>query len=181
MNDDRERDGVAGKSADGCERLPRKLADIDWSRWQAVDRATLTFIVDSEQVLLIRKKRGLGAGKINGPGGRLEAGESFRECAIREVEEEVCVTQCDPRESGELRFQFTDGYSIHVHVFLARGCEGRAAETDEALPMWFALDAIPYEEMWADDVLWLPRLLAGERIEGRFLFDGDTMLDYSVG
>ena len=37
------------------------------------------FIIDEakREVLLIRKKRGLGAGKINGPGGKIDPGEKF--------------------------------------------------------------------------------------------------------
>ena len=47
-----------------------RLSDIDWSTWKPTDRATLLFVVDREKnrVLLIEKKRGLGAGKVNGPG-----------------------------------------------------------------------------------------------------------------
>lgn len=167
----------AGHRGDGA---PRSLAEIDWADWKAVDRATLTFIVDDGRVLLIRKKRGLGAGKINGPGGRLEADESALACAIREVEEEVCVTPRAPVASGELRFQFTDGYSIHVYVYRATGFDGAPRETDEAIPIWFPIDDVPYAEMWADDVLWLPGLLAGGSVDGRFVFDGDRMLDHEL-
>jgi len=164
----------------GTRAAPRRLADVDWKGWRAVDRATLTFVLESGRVLLIRKKRGLGAGKINGPGGRIEPGESALACAIREVEEEVCITPRDPAPLGELRFQFTDGYSIHVFVYRATGFEGEPRETEEALPIWFPIDEIPYEEMWADDVLWLPRLLAGDAVDGRFVFDGDEMLDHAL-
>jgi len=159
---------------------PRRLDDVDWTAWAAVDRATLTFVIEDGRLLLIRKKRGLGAGKINGPGGRLEPGETPWACAIREVEEELGITPHGLAERGELRFQFTDGYSIHVHVFSATGYAGRPRETEEAIPLWFAFDAVPYEEMWADDVLWLPRLIAGEPVGGRFVFDGDTMLDHAL-
>lgn len=39
--------------------------------------ATLMFVIDEArgEVLLIRKKRGLGAGKINGPGGKIDPGK----------------------------------------------------------------------------------------------------------
>ncbi|MBT4161861.1 MAG: NUDIX hydrolase, partial [Gammaproteobacteria bacterium] len=50
-----------------------KVAAIDWENWEPEEVATLLFVVRDGRVLLIRKKRGLGAGKINGPGGRLEA------------------------------------------------------------------------------------------------------------
>ena len=47
----------------------RRIADIDWNTWVPTDPATLVFVIRDRQMLLIRKKRGLGAGKINGPGG----------------------------------------------------------------------------------------------------------------
>lgn len=159
---------------------PRSLREIDFSTWEPVDRATLLFVLRGDEVLLIRKKRGLGAGKINGPGGRLEDGESAREGAVREVVEEVGVEPIDPIELGELRFQFVDGYSIHVRVFRAESCRGEVVETEEAVPLWTPLDAIPYDEMWADDELWLPHLLAGVGFRGDFVFDGDAMLDSRV-
>ncbi len=153
---------------------------IDWSNWQAQDRATLLFVVDDGHVLLIRKLRGLGAGKINGPGGRLEPDESPAAGAVREVEEETGIVPSDPRHHGELHFQFVDGYSIHVSVFRASAYTGEAVTTEEAIPLWTPIDQIPYEEMWADDRIWLPVLLAGGRFSGRFLFDGDAMLGYTV-
>jgi 8-oxo-dGTP diphosphatase len=128
--------------------------------------------------LLIRKKRGLGAGKINGPGGRIEAGESPEQCALREVEEELGVTPTGLSFGGELAFQFIDAYSIHVHVYRATDCLGTVRETEEAIPLWTPLEKIPYEEMWVDDRLWLPLLLRREPFHGRFIFDGDKMLDY---
>lgn len=158
----------------------RAVGDIDWRRWEAVDQATLLFVVRDDRVLLIRKKRGLGAGKINGPGGRLEAEETALQAARREVLEEVDVEPRRIRHHGELRFQFVDGYSIHVQVFRAADCAGDPRETDEAVPLWVATDRIPYEEMWEDDRLWLPLLLDGRRFSGRFVFEGDTMLDHDL-
>lgn len=154
----------------------RTLDDIDWNVWTPQQRATLLFVVRDGNVLLIHKKRGLGAGKINGPGGRLEPGETPAAAAVREVQEELCVTPTGIRQSGELFFQFVDGLSLHVVVFRADGCEGTPAETDEATPLWAPLDAIPYERMWQDDPHWLPLMLAGEAFRGYFLFDGDAML-----
>jgi 8-oxo-dGTP diphosphatase len=158
----------------------RTLHDLDWTRWEPRDVATLVFVVRDGRILLIRKKRGLGAGKINGPGGRLEPGEAPEAGAVREVEEELRVTPVGLRELGENRFQFVDGYSIHVFVFAATDCRGEPTETDEAAPLWVGLDAIPYTEMWEDDRLWLPLVLEGRRFTGRFLFDGDAMLDHAV-
>lgn len=154
------------------------LTDIDWTTWQAVDTATLAFVIKEEQILLIRKKRGLGAGKINGPGGRLEENESIHACAVREAQEELGITPLAPQKHGELLFQFVDGYSIHVHVFRALDLTGTPIETEEAIPIWSPLDAVPYHEMWEDDEIWLPHLIAGKQFHGRFIFDKDNMLDH---
>ena len=154
--------------------------DIDWSQWQAKDLATLVFVIDGESVLLIRKKRGLGAGKVNGPGGRVEGDESLAECAVRECQEELHVTPQQVSERGRLRFQFLDGYSLDVHVFRALAHEGTAQETDEAIPLWTAFEDIPYDEMWQDDALWLPRMLEGRTFDGRFIFDGDEMTSHRL-
>jgi 8-oxo-dGTP diphosphatase len=161
-------------------KIPRNLNEIDWAAWQPRERATLLFVVRDGQLLLILKKRGLGAGKINGPGGRIEPGETPQLAAVREVREELLVAPLDVRPSGELFFQFTDGLSLHVHVFKAHGCAGEPQETGEAAPLWVPQDAIPYDRMWQDDPHWLPLMLAERPFRGYFLFDGDRMLDWNV-
>ena len=123
----------------------RRVADIDWTNWTAVDPATLVFVIRNGKALLIRKKRGLGAGKINAPGGRLESGETPDACAVREVREELGVTPLGLVKLGEHRFQFVDGYSIYVHVYRASDLRGVPVETDEAVPIWVGLDEIPFD------------------------------------
>ena len=153
---------------------------IDWSTWQPQMLATLLFIFRDGEVLLIRKKRGLGAGKINGPGGKIDPGETPEQCAVREVEEELHVRALGVEEIGLLRFQFADGLGLKCYVFRADAHTGDAAETDEAIPLWTRLEAIPFDEMWADDRLWFHHLIARERFTGNFEFDGDTMLSAEV-
>lgn len=156
------------------------VSTIDWTTWRPTDVATLLFVRDGGRLLLIRKKRGLGRGLINGPGGRVDPGESPREAALRELQEELAVTAFAPSWRGEHRFQFADGYSMHVHVYMSDRWRGEPTETDEAVPLWVALDAIPFDEMWADDRHWMPLMLAGNRFSGRFLFDGAAMLDMEL-
>lgn len=164
---------------DGMQGV-RRVREIDWTCWRAVDPATLVFVVKDGRILLIRKKRGLGAGKVNGPGGRLEAGESFAACAVREVREELCVTPLHLVKMGQHAFQFIDGYSTFVHVYRAADLAGTPAETEEAEPFWCDLDAIPFDRMWEDDRYWLPLVIAGRRFAGRWIFDGDRMLDHTL-
>lgn len=154
--------------------------DAFWENWQPTMRASLCFVRREGTVLMIRKKRGLGAGKINGPGGRLEPGETALEAAIRETREEVGVTPLHPSPRGELHFQFTNGLALHCVVFLAEGCTGEVVETDEATPFWMEPSAIPYHDMWADDIHWLPGVLEGKTFRGYFHFDEEKMMSKEV-
>ena len=143
------------------------------------------FIREGDDILLIRKLRGIGAGKVNAPGGKIDPGESPLEAAVRETQEELHVTPVDPRKMGELSFAMSDIPDIFVHVFLATGCEGEPKETEEAVPMWTHYNRIPYELMWEDDQHWLPRMLGGEKFRGRFYFEGERIewmkLDWDGG
>ena len=158
----------------------QRISDVDWTTWAPVDCATLVFVIRNGQILLIRKKRGLGAGKISGPGGRLEPGESFAACAVREVREELGVEVSEIVQAGEHRFQFTDEHSIHAHVYRTHKMTGVPIETDEAVPLWFDLNEIPFDEMWEDDKHWLPLVVESKRFSGDWLFDGDRIVDYRL-
>lgn len=148
---------------------------VDGANWKPQEKGTLCFIIENGKILLIEKKRGLGAGKVNGPGGRIEVGETAEQGAIRETQEEVGLTPTGMEWAGELSFQFRDGYSLHVELYRASGWTGELCETDEAKPFWCSTSEIPYGRMWADDEQWMPRLLAGEKFRGWFEFDGDRM------
>ena len=156
------------------------LDDVNWGGWVPREVATLVFVIRQGEILLIRKLRGLGAGKINGPGGRLEPGESLLDCAVREVQEELRVTPTGLEYGGEICFQFVDGYSLHVHCYRAADIVGQPQATDEAIPLWSELEDIPYDDMWDDDRIWLPQLIAKQPFSGQFLFEGDRLLDYAL-
>jgi 8-oxo-dGTP diphosphatase len=160
--------------------VPRTVAGIDWTAWRPTERATLLFVVQAGRVLLIRKKTGLGAGKVNGPGGRIEPGETDEAAAVREVEEELLITPTGVAKAGDLYFQFSDGYALHGAVYTATGFAGTPTETREAAPLWLPVDAVPFDDMWADDRLWFPLMLAGRPFAGWFVFEGDTMLDARI-
>jgi len=149
---------------------------IDWESWTPRESAVLTFIEEGDQLLLIFKKRGLGSGMYNAPGGRIEPGETELEAAVRETEEELCVTPSNLKKAGILDFAFTDGYSLRCHVFIASSYSGTPKETDEAKPFWCSKDAIPYGEMWADDRIWIPLMLENKLFTSQFIFDDKVML-----
>lgn len=153
---------------------------VDWAAWVPDLHATLLFVVRDGHILLIEKKRGLGAGYVNGAGGKVDPGETVAAAAVREFVEELGATPVDPVLRGRLAFDVMNGDSILIHVFVAHDLEGEAVETDEATPVWTSLDSVPYDRMWEDDRYWLPLLIEGRTFDARTLFDGDRLLGFTV-
>ena len=135
-------------------------------------------------ILLGRKRRGMGYGKWNGFGGKIEAGETMRQCACRELLEE-CGLVMEPEKLvmvGDLYFhQPSDPQWSHAGiVYFARGRKGSPHLSDEMEPRWFRVEDFPYDDMWMADRVWLPMILAGKKIRGTIYFaeDGETVYDY---
>jgi 8-oxo-dGTP diphosphatase len=158
----------------------KQLGDLDWESWQGKVAATLVFVIRDGKILLINKKTGLGKGKVNGPGGKVEPGETPEICAVRECREELSITVSNLEYCGQHKFQFVDGDSIHVWVYRTRNFTGVPTESPEAKPFWVPVDKVPYQQMWEDDQFWLPMVIRGERFNTRWIFDGDHMLDYDI-
>lgn len=148
--------------------------------WRPDHTGTLLFLVVGGRVLLIHKKTGHGAGKINAPGGKLEADETPLLCAVRETREEVGIDVEKPRLAARLRFADTDAPGWLGYVFLSHGYSGVPRSTAEAVPQWFSLKNVPYHRMWEADRIWLPRVLTGAWVEGDFLFEGGALRAYRL-
>ena len=146
---------------------------------------SLVYPVDGQgRVLLGRKKRGMGLGKWNGFGGKIEAGETMRQCAVRELKEEcglIARTQ-DLELVAELYFRNVDDpeWSHAGIVYVVRNWKGNPTGSDEMEPRWFSVKMLPFNQMWQADCQWLPLILQGKRIRGTINFsaDGDTVIGY---
>ena len=124
---------------------------------------TLVFVFKDGQVLLGMKKRGFGAGRWNGFGGKVEAGESIEEAARRELREEAGIEAGDLRKAGILTFSFEGNpVPLEVHVFRTDVFTGEPVEGEEMGPQWYPADAVPFDIMWPDDRYWFPTFLAGK-------------------
>lgn len=156
--------------------IPANESTIEWKNWNAEIPATLMFVVQDGKILLIEKLTGIGQGKINGPGGKIDPGENALQAIVRECQEELHITPHSPVKMGELHFAMSDIPDIHCHVFMSNTFDGEPTSTREANPLWTALDAIPYDKMWEDDRHWLPQMLDGQLFNGRFEFDGEKVV-----
>jgi len=43
-------------------------------------------------------------------------------------------------------------------------------KTEEMKPLWWNFEEIPYEQMWEDDKIWLPRILGTTKSQFNFTF-----------
>jgi 8-oxo-dGTP diphosphatase len=129
------------------------------------------------EVLLGRKKRGLGAGKVVGLGGKVEPGEEAAQAAARELAEESGLV-ADPAELCpaavvDWAFPARPAWDMWVTAFTTRDAVGEPRETAEIAPAWFPVDALPLDAMWDDARHWLPQVLAGRFLRGRIVFAED--------
>ncbi len=141
---------------------------------------TLLIAIKDNKVLLAEKKRGFGAGKINGAGGKIEPGETIAQAMVRETREEIGITPTSYKKRGIIEFDafYKNGEpkNIRMHIFVADKFEGTPKESDEMNPIWFDVDKIPFERMFEDDILWFKELLAGNNFRGKFKFDKNFKL-----
>jgi 8-oxo-dGTP diphosphatase len=143
-----------------------------------LSQRTLCILLRAGEVLLGYKKVRYGAGKYTGFGGKVEAGETVRAAAARELEEECSLRVEDSalEEAGRLIFLFPHKaeWSQEVHVFRVYQWMGEPVESEEMRPEWFALDRLPYARMWQDAPAWLPRVLNRQPLGLRFTFRADN-------
>ncbi|OGI65231.1 hypothetical protein A3A95_03730 [Candidatus Nomurabacteria bacterium RIFCSPLOWO2_01_FULL_39_18] len=132
------------------------------------------------------KKRRFGTGKWNGIGGKLKRGEIIAEALVRETKEEinVVISGDDLVQVATLNFSFKDNpdWDQQVHAFIIEKWKGEPKETEEMSPRWYPIKKLPFEDMWIDDIHWLPLVLEGKKINASFNFDktGDKILNMKV-
>ncbi|MBU1348537.1 8-oxo-dGTP diphosphatase [Patescibacteria group bacterium] len=136
-------------------------------------RTTLCYPIQDGKVLLAMKKRGFGAGKWNGPGGKVAEGESVEDACRRETKEETGVDVGVLEDRGVVRFIFEcrPEWDNECRIFVTSDVIGEPIETEEMRPAWYPIDTLPFVEMWEDDAIWLDGVLAGGTVDATFWFD----------
>jgi 8-oxo-dGTP pyrophosphatase MutT (NUDIX family) len=156
-----------------------RLKEYEQSLSYPLRQATVTLLLRGDEVLLAMKKRGFGAGKWNGVGGKQNPGEDIVDTAVREAEEEIGVKPLNLEKVAIFNYLFpeNEGWGQRVHIFTATEWEGEPAEREEMKPEWFKIKDIPYKEMWVDDEIWMPKVFAGKLIRGSFMFGAGERID----
>ncbi len=113
-------------------------------------------IVYDDKVLLV--EHGEEAGHLTGsfgtPGGRIDEGETVRQAAIREVEEETGLV-VDENDLMELPHKYDadlrrkNGETLYVShtVFATDKFHGELRGTDETVPIWLPIETLKDKEL----------------------------------
>jgi len=140
-------------------------------------QTTLAVMVKDNKIFLWEKKKGFAKWVFNWVWWKQELNESIGDCMIRETKEEIWVDILSMDKIWVLHFFFENksDWNQSVHLYDIKSWEWEIIESEEIKPLWFNLDKIPYDKMWADDIYWLPRILAWEKfVEYNFFFDWEN-------
>ena len=139
--------------------------------------SNLCYLVQSDGVLLIMKKRGFGAGKLNGVGGKLNPGETSEEAVRREIKEEIGCEPVELKSVGVIEFVWPEDkkdWNQRCQIYICSKFSGEPIESEECLPRWYKISQLPLDQMWDDDQYWLSGVLAGGTVNKRFFFDDES-------
>lgn len=145
--------------------------------------ATLCYVKRDGCTLMVhrnKKVNDIHEGKWNGLGGKLEAGETPEECAIREVLEESGLSIHNLKLCGLLMFPKFKGNDWYVFVFTATEFSGELIDSPEGRLEWIPDAGILDLNLWESDHFFMPWIREGKFFSAKFEYDGDNMCEYNV-
>lgn len=153
-------------------------------------QATVCLPVRDGQVFLAEKQGKIGAGRLNGFGGRREPEDAtIQDTNIREVQEEVGITVTRARQLGDICFHNPSQREealrrMQVHFFVATQWLGEPRESEEMKNFaWHDIDGLDYSQFMPGDRLFLPAILGGQSVRGLVAYDEQervVMKDLSI-
>jgi 8-oxo-dGTP diphosphatase len=134
-------------------------------------RTCISIVRKDDEVLMFLKRKGLGEGFYNFPGGKVEPNEDPCQCASRELREETCLEAQSLRRIGEITYNLDNGEISVMSVFQVDSFEGTMCDSPEGKPFW--TKEIPLDKMWEDDRIWIPLAMSGKKFQCQFFFSSD--------
>ncbi|MDD2657809.1 MAG: NUDIX domain-containing protein [Candidatus Pacebacteria bacterium] len=128
--------------------------------------ATLGIVLREGKVLLGEKKKGeIGTGKLSGPGGKLDLGETIPECLARETREELAfeLDVASLELVAVINFFAAGVVDFCVYVYLTETFFGEPQETADMIPGWYPIEDLPFDRMFDSDIHWFVKAACGEK------------------
>jgi 8-oxo-dGTP diphosphatase len=146
--------------------------------------ATLCYVRRDGKTLMvhrIKKENDMHQGKWNGLGGKLEAGETPEECAIREIAEESGLRVTSPVLKGFLTFPgFANEEDWYAFVFVATDFEGELIDSPEGVLEWIDDVELLNLDLWEGDLIFLPWLSRPGFFSAKFTYKDGRLVHHHV-
>ncbi len=146
--------------------------------------ATLCYVRRPGQTLMlhrIKKPNDMHLGKWNGLGGKLEAGETPEECAIREIYEESGLRVRQPVLKGFLTFPgFANEEDWYAFVFVVEHYDGELIDSPEGVLEWIDNARLLELNLWEGDLIFLPWLDQPGIFSGKFVYLDGRLASHDV-
>jgi len=155
---------------------------------------TVVFVVKDGKILLAEKKTDTNVkeavdvlGKLNGYGGLCKLNETFEEATVREFNEEAKPAKIVKNfltkvAEIDLVFFSEERLRVNLHVFISSNVIGTPSETREMKKgKWYSINRLPKRQIIKSDLLWLPRILEGQKIKAEIIFNRQKeLLDVDI-
>jgi 8-oxo-dGTP diphosphatase len=148
--------------------------------------ATVCLPIRGDEVLLAEKQKKIGAGLLNGFGGKVEVNDkTIYDTNIRETYEEIgirikaakkvgVITFLNPSKDHELK-------KMMVYFFTATKWDGEPIETEEMRKIaWYKITNLNYDKFLPADKLFMPQILNGKYIKGIVEYNDDWSVKTST-
>lgn len=127
-----------------------------------MQETTLCYIEKDHQYLMLlrnKKPNDLNEGKWIGVGGKLEEGETPRQCALREIREETGLTALDLTARGVVHFHSEAWGSEEMYLYTVADFQGELTDCDEGQLRWIDKAEVFDLKLWDGDRMFLQYLI----------------------
>ncbi len=146
--------------------------------------ATLCYIEKDNKILMlhrVKKENDMHEGKYNGLGGKMEKGESPKECAIREIKEESGLNVEEINYVGTIAFPNFDGKNDWLaFLYHVTDVSGKLIDSPEGNLRWVDKDKIMDLNLWEGDRVFIPWVLEEKKFMAKFIYENKEFKNYQV-
>jgi len=139
--------------------MPASDQGLDKHRYSVIPR-TLIFVFRDNEVLLIKgaENKKIWAGKYNGLGGHIEAGEDVLTSAERELAEEAGIIGMDLHCCGAVMCDVEEQHGIAVFLFRGEYGGQKLITSEEGNLHWVSMSSLRQLPLVEDLLVLLPKV-----------------------
>lgn len=120
------------------------------------------YLMENHRWLMLyrnRKPHDVNAGKWIGVGGKLEPGETMRQCALREIKEETGLLAEDLKYRGTVWFFYEGTEPEKIWLYTGEEFSGTLKDCDEGMLAWIPEEELSSLSLWEGDRIFLKKLM----------------------